>query len=220
MGDLHRRQHDSVLASAERRLLVAIATRLPSWITSDRLTLLALASMLVAGASFAYAPAHPWAAAAAIASLALNWFGDSLDGTLARVRSCERQRYGYYVDHVVDLAGVTALVVGIGCSGAMHPIVAGAVLVGYLLVAAESFVATHATGGFRLSLAGVGPTELRILLAIAAVRVAVATHTSALNVGGVIAAAGLLAAFLVAVVRTTRALHRAEPLAKCDQRAA
>ena len=220
MGDLHRRHHNSLLAAAERRLLVAIATRLPAWVTSDGLTLLALTSMVAAGTAFAWSPGRPWAAAAAISALTLNWFGDSLDGTLARVRRRERPRYGYYVDHVVDLAGAAALIVGIGCSGAMHPLVAGALLVGYILVAAESFLATHATGVFRVSFGPVGPTELRILLIAAAVRVAAAADTSALNVGGTIGAIGLLGALLVSTIRTTRALSRAEPLERGGQRAA
>jgi len=220
MGDLHRRQHDSILAAAERRLLVAMATRLPARVTSDGLTLLALASMIGAGAAFAWTPGRPGMAAMTIAALALNWFGDSLDGTLARVRRCERPRYGFYVDHVVDLVGVTALVAGMGASGAMRPIAAAAVLVAYLLVAAESFLATHATGTFRVSFAGVGPTELRILVAIAACRVAVDPGSRLLDIGGAIGAAGLAWALICSAMRTARALRVAEPLPRRDARRA
>ncbi len=220
MGALHEREHHSMLAAAERRLLVGIARRLPPWMTSDGLTAVALGSMIVAGAAFALAPGRPWAAAIAVVALGANWFGDSLDGTLARVRRCERPRYGYYVDHVVDLAGATALVGGIAWSGAMRPSVAAAVLVGYLLVAAESFLATHATGTFRLSFAGFGPTELRIVLAVAAWRVAVEPHTAALTIGGAIGAAGLLIAFGVSAVRNSHTLRRAEPIANRGRRAA
>jgi len=220
MGDLHRRQHDSILAAAERRLLVAMATRLPARVTSDGLTLLALASMMAAGAAFAWTPGRPWAAAVAIAALVLNWFGDSLDGTLARVRRCERPRYGFYVDHVVDLVGTTALVAGMGVSGTMHPLIAAAVLIAYILAAAESFLATHATGTFRISFAGVGPTELRILLAVAACRIAADPTSRLLDVGGAIGVAGLVSAFVIAAVRTTRALRLAEPLPRRDARRA
>jgi len=220
MDGLHRRQHTSTLAAAERRVLLAISERLPTVVTSDQLTALALGAMCTGGLACAFAPGRPWAAAAVTAALALNWFGDSLDGTLARVRRAERPRYGYYVDHIVDLAGVTALLTGMGCSGAMHPIAAGAALVGYLLVSAESFLATHVTGVFRVSFAGIGPTELRILLVVAAWRVAAHPATHALTIGGAIGAAGLIAAFAISAVRTARLLSRAEPLPDRSRRVA
>ncbi len=104
----HVRENLSVLAAAEKRILVAIAGRLPRWIGSDHLSLLGLTSMLGAGLSFAAVQFTPWAALAVVAFLAANWFGDSLDGTVARVRGQQRPRYGYYIDHVIDLAGTTA----------------------------------------------------------------------------------------------------------------
>ena len=100
--------------------------------------------------------------------LAVNWFGDSLDGTVARVRGHQRPRYGYYVDHVVDLVNATALFAGMAFSGLMDPRLGLALLVGYVLLCAESFLATHAVGVFRISFSGMGPTELRILLSIGA----------------------------------------------------
>src|SRR5262245_18786416 len=108
----HTREHHSLLAAGERRLLIAIARRLPPSVTSDHLTALALVSMLLAGPAFALIPATPAAAFLFVALLAVNWFGDSLDGTVARVRDAQRPRYGYYVDHVVDLTGTAALVAG------------------------------------------------------------------------------------------------------------
>src|SRR5437868_5429433 len=108
----HTRDYRSALADAEKRLLIRIAHTLPEFISSDHLTALALTSMLAAGPAFATIPRTGWAAAAFIILLALNWFGDSLDGTLARVRHRQRPRYGFYVDHVVDLLGTAALVVG------------------------------------------------------------------------------------------------------------
>src|SRR5688572_12173348 len=100
----HERDHRSVLAAAEKRLLVWIAERLPRWVTSDQLSAVGLVSMAAAGAAFAAQPSE-WAALAVIAALAANWFGDSLDGTLARVRHQQRPRFGFYVDHVIDIAG-------------------------------------------------------------------------------------------------------------------
>ena len=215
----HTREHKSLLASAERRLLIAIARRLPRWLSSDHLTLLGLLSMPAAGLAFAAIGTAPWAAAALAAALAANWFGDSLDGTLARVRDQQRPRYGYYVDHVIDLAGAAALLTGMGASGLMEPSVAVAVLAAYLLVSAETYLATHTVGVFRLSFAGIGQTELRILLAAGAFYVAdhpwaeIAGHRARLlDVGGLIAVAGLILVFVASAIRNTRALYRAEPL--------
>jgi|SRR5262245_40699826 len=215
----HTREHRSVLAAAERRLLLAIARRLPPWITSDHLTLLGLLSMPLAAVAFANIPTAPWSAAAFVAALTANWFGDSLDGTLARVRNQQRPRYGYYVDHVIDLAGTAALFTGIAWSGLMHPAAALAVVAAYFLVAAESFLTVHAAGVFRMSFAGFGPTELRILLAIGAVVVVgkpwvdvAGQHARLFDVGGVVAVTGMIGAFTVSAIRNTRALYLAEPL--------
>ena len=113
----HIREHRSLLADAEKRLLIFIARRLPRWINSDHLTLIGLLSMPLAGIAFARIPDAPWSAGLFVVALAANWFGDSLDGTLARVRDQQRPRFGYYVDHVIDLAGTAALFAGIGASG-------------------------------------------------------------------------------------------------------
>jgi archaetidylinositol phosphate synthase len=218
---MHTRDHRSLLADAEKRLLVAMARRLPLSINSDHLTVLGLAGMVAAGAFFARIPAAPWSAAAVVAALVLNWFGDSLDGTVARVRNQQRPRYGYYVDHILDLAGTAALLAGIAWSGLMQPWIALATAAAFYLVAAERFLATHACGIFRLSFAWFGPTELRIVLAIGAV-VAIdkpwvhllGFHARLFDVGGLVAAAGTIVAFGVAAVRNTRALYLAEPLPK------
>src|SRR5438093_615654 len=164
----HTRDHRSLLASAEKRLLIAIARRLPARISSDQLTLLGLLSMPAAGLAFAAIPLTRWAAPALAVALAANWFGDSLDGTLARVRQQPRPRYGYYVDHVADLIGTASLFGGMAASGLMHASIAAALLAAYFLVAAETYLATHAAGVFRLACAGIGPTELRILIAAGA----------------------------------------------------
>ncbi len=217
----HVREHRSILADREKRLLQWMARRMPAAIGSDHLTLLALIAMIGAAAAFAAVQVTPYAAAGVIAALALNWLGDSLDGTLARVRRHERPRYGYYVDHVVDLAGTTILIVGMASSGRMQPVIAASVLVGYLLVSAESYLATHAAGIFRISFGGMGPTELRIVLAIGAVFMVRQKAPVAIgplpplwlfDVGGLVASAGLIAVFVWSSVRNTRALFRAEPL--------
>ncbi|MEO8070378.1 MAG: CDP-alcohol phosphatidyltransferase family protein [Acidobacteriota bacterium] len=209
----------SVLAPIERRALIAMATRMPAWVNSDHLTVLALVSMFFAGLSYWLASTAPLALLLVVLFLAINWFGDSLDGTLARVRHHERPRYGFYVDHVVDLFGAAFLLGGLALSGYMSAPVAIALLVAYLMLCVEVFLATHTMGAFRMSYFKVGPTELRLLLALGNV-VALFHPTAVLfgrpfllfDIGGAIGAAGLMMTLLVAAVSNTRALYAAEPL--------
>ncbi len=215
----HSRKHGSLLAASEKRLLIWIATRLPRAINSDHLTLLALGAMAAAGLAFAASRWTPHALWVVVVALAVNWFGDSLDGTLARVRCVERPRYGFYVDHVLDIVGTSLLLAGIACSGFMTPIVALALLVAYLLVSAEVFLATAALGVFRMSFLWFGPTELRIVLAVGTIALlndprldlGVLGQHQLFDVGGAAAATGLLVALISAAVRNTRALSRMEP---------
>src|SRR5882672_9037657 len=214
----HVREHRSVLAAAEKRLLIFLAERLPGSVNSDHLTTLALAAMGLAGAAFAAARWDRRALWLVVVALALNWFGDSLDGTLARVRRAERPRYGFYVDHVLDILGTTLLVAGLACSPFMTPTIALALLTAYLLVAGEVFLATAVHGVFRMSVGGVGPTELRIILAMGAIALLRDPHLSIgpltvrlFDFAGTLAVAGLLGAFFIAVLRNTSALAVAEP---------
>jgi archaetidylinositol phosphate synthase len=215
----HIREHLSLLAETERRALIWIARRLPARIHSDHLSALAFLSMLAAGVSFASFRVTPWAALGVIVSLLANWFGDSLDGTVARVRGQQRPRYGFYVDHVIDLAGTAMLMAGLACSGLMSPLLAATVLAAYLLVAAESYLTTHAAGIFRMSFLGFGPTELRIVLAMGALKalssplvtVGGLLEVRLFDLGGIVAIAGLTLAFVVSAVRNTVALYAAEP---------
>jgi archaetidylinositol phosphate synthase len=215
----HDRQHGSLLAAAEKRALVWMAGRLPACINSDHLSALGLLSMVGAGLAFWLAgPAPRVGLPLVVFCLVLNWLGDSLDGTVARVRNRQRPRYGFYLDHVIDVAGTTCLLAGLAASGYMSPLVAAAVLVGWLLVASESFLATHARGVFRLSFAGVGPTEVRILLAMGALWLLHGAWVSPFglgpvrlfDLGGLVAAAGLVIAFVVNAVANTRALYAEE----------
>ena len=220
MSDLapHVRENHSLLAQPEKRLLIWLARRMPRAINSDHLSALGLAAMCAAGLSFAAFRLTPWAAAGVVVSLAANWLGDSLDGTLARVRDEQRPRYGYYVDHVIDLAGSTCLLGGLAASGLMSPLLAAVLLAAYLLVSAETYLATHARGVFRMSFLGFGPTELRILIAAGAIRAAynpwlLAGHFGPIalfDVGGAIASTALAVVFVASAVRNTRFLYSAE----------
>ncbi len=216
----HVREHTSVLAAVEQRTLVWIAHRLPRWVTSDQLTALGALAMIGVGAAFAAASVAPLAPALVPLLLAVNWFGDSLDGTLARVRQRQRPRYGFYLDHVVDIVNATAMFAGLAGSGLISPMLAAALLVAYLLLSAESFLATHALGVFRIAFGGFGPTELRIVLSIGALVSLVKPMVSPFgigtwrlfDVGGSVALAGMAAVFLLSAIRNTRALALLEPL--------
>jgi archaetidylinositol phosphate synthase len=151
------REKRFLLAEPEARLLAAIAARLPRFLRPDHLTALALA----AAVAFAVAAAGGrfWAAAAL---LVVHWFGDSLDGTLARVRGTERPRYGYYLDHLADAVATALIGLGLGLSAHMH-LAAGLVLViAYLALSINSYLETQALGRFSLGYGRLGPTEARL----------------------------------------------------------
>lgn len=215
-----RRVNRALTASIEKRALEWMGKRAPWWVSSDQLTLLGLGAQLGAGICYALARYDRRALLAAIACLALNWLGDSLDGTLARVRRQERPRYGFYVDHMVDIFGSVALMCGLGASGLLHWPVAMAMLIAFLLLSGESYLATYSLARFQLSQGIFGPTEIRILLAmgnLAALRNPYATllgHKVLLfDLGGTIAAVLMIAMAVVITLRHTAELYRQEPLA-------
>ena len=160
-----RLQH-SILAGPEKRLLIWMAERAPSWVNPDQLTLLGFVAQLMTGVSYAMARSNRLWLIAGAGFLALNWFGDSMDGTLARVRKQQRPRYGFYVDHILDSIGAVALMIGLACSGYMSPAVAISLLVLFLLLSIQSYLATYTLGEFRMSFWSFGPTELRLLLVL------------------------------------------------------
>ena len=210
------REHDSVLAASEKRLLIRMANRLPSFVNSDHLTFTGAAAMLGIGGCF-------WAGGGAlwmvIPLLALNWFGDSLDGTLARVRKRERPRYGYYVDHVLDAIGFACIFGGLMLGGHLSVSIGLGFLAAYYLLVAEISMATHARGTFRMAFLKIGPTELRLLLAAGTLQlmrsdvVVVFGHRWLLfDLGAIAAIGGLLAAFVSSALRNGVALYREERL--------
>jgi len=211
------RIQESMLAPIERRTLIWLARRLPDRVTPDTLTLLGLVSLFLAGV--AYASTRYWPSALFLVNIfiAANWFGDSLDGTLARVRDKQRPRYGFYVDHVVDALGAFFILSGFALSGFVHAGVALGMLVAFLLVSVESYLATYALGRFRLSYWKFGPTELRILLAVGNVVayfkpnvVLFGFEFRFFDVGFVCGIVGLVAVLIRALVRNTRELYAAE----------
>ena len=210
----------SFLAPVEKRLLVWMARRTPDWIGSDHLTALGLLAMLGAGLSYWYARWNSAGLWLVILFLFVNWLGDSLDGTLARVRNRQRPRYGFYVDHVVDAFGTLFLMVGLGLSGHMAHGVAIGLLVAYFMLSIEVYLATYAIGVFHLSFWKFSPTELRLLLMAGNIALLCGRHTARLfghsyrlfDVGGAIGIAGMALMLVSAVVRHTAHLYRAERL--------
>ena len=216
--DAARRQ-ESLLAPLERRCLHGLALRLPAWVGPDHLTLLGFAALFFAGVSYASAAWWPPALLLVNLWLAVNWFGDSLDGTLARLRNRQRPRYGFYVDHMADSFGALFLIGGLVLSGYMSDWIAAALLVGFLLLSINSYLATYTRGTFHLSFWGFSPTEIRVLLAlgnaVALWKPQVTVFGSParfFDVGGAVAVVGMAIVLLVSVAQNTAALYREEKL--------
>jgi archaetidylinositol phosphate synthase len=214
-----QRNYSGLLAATEKRLLIRIARSMPTAVNSDHLTGLALLSMFMVGVGYALSSRYIDMLWCVVVCLALNWFGDSLDGTLARVRGHQRPRYGFYVDHVFDSFGALFLLGGLALSGRMSPIIAAVVLIAYFLLSIETFLATYAVGRFQMSHWGAGPTELRILLAVGTLMlfvkpmVTIAGRSIPLfDAGGIVATIVLTNTAVISTVRHVRELYLAEPL--------
>ncbi len=214
-----RRINRSLTASIEKRVLRWMAERAPGWVTSDQLTLLGLGAQIAGGLFYALARFDRRALLLVIVCIALNWAGDSLDGTLARVRRQQRPRYGFYVDHMVDIFGSVALMGGLGCSGLLHWQTAIAMMVAFLLLSSESYLATYTLSSFEMSQGLFGPTEIRILLIIGNLALLRSPYSTVFghrmllfDLGGSIAAFCMMVLAIAVTVRHTAELYRQEPL--------
>lgn len=214
------RVNRALTANMERKALEWMARRAPRWVSSDRLTALGFAAQIAAGGCYALARMDRRWLLGVIACLALNWLGDSLDGTLARVRGQQRPRYGFYVDHMVDVLGAVALMGGLALSGFVHWQLAMAMLLGFLLLSAESYLATYTLARFQLSQGIFGPTEVRLLLVAGNLALLHSPyshlfgHTWLLfDVGGAIAAVCMFATTIWQAAKHATQLYREEPLA-------
>ena len=213
------RKQESLLAPIERVCLNWLARRTPEWIGPDHLTLLGFAAMLLAGASYAQARWWPPSLLVVNLWLAVNWLGDSLDGTLARVRNRLRPRYGFYVDHMVDSFGALFLLSGLAFSGFMAERVALALLVAFLLLSINTYLATYTMGVFHLSFWKFSPTEMRILLAIGNAYALARPDVTVFggryrffDVAGASAVAVMAVALVTSVALNTITLYRAEKI--------
>ncbi len=190
-----KRIQQSFLAALEKKTLLWLAAHTPRWINSDHLTLLGLLAMAGAGAGYWWANVNRMGLIVVIVCLALNWLGDSLDGTLARFRNCCRPRYGFYVDHIVDAFSAFFLLGGLALSGYMAPAVALGLLIGYLMLSIEVYLANPI--------------------------VHVAGHAVQLfSLGGTIGIAGMVTILLISATKNTVKLYRREPLPVAGTRTA
>jgi phosphatidylglycerophosphate synthase len=211
------RLQQSLVAAAEKRSLIWLARRTPVCINSDHLTLLGFMSQCLAGVCYALARWNRYYLLLGIVFLALNWLGDSLDGTLARVRNCQRPRYGFYVDHIVDTFAAFFLMAGLALSGYIQPAIAFGMLIAFLMLSIEAYLATYTLGQFQLSYWKFGPTEIRLLLAAGnlallrwpTVRVQ-GMQLRLLDIGGAIGIAGMGLMFIVSAIRHTKTLYGEE----------
>jgi archaetidylinositol phosphate synthase len=213
------RVQESFSAAYERKALAWLAARVPARVNSDHLTLLGFIAMLLAGVSYACARTHRFGLILATLFLALNWLGDSLDGTLARLRNRQRPRYGFYVDHMIDTFGGLFLMGGLAFSGFVDWKIALGMFVAFLMLSVQVYLATHAMGKFQLSFAKFGPTEIRILLSLG--NISLWFHPDGrvfggpyrlFDVGGIVAIAGMMAMLVSSTIGNAAELYRAETL--------
>ena len=218
-GDPKRRA-TFVLSELEKRFLIWLAERLPRGLLPDHLTLIGMAGSVLITVAYVLSNQAVWWLWVASLGFVINWFGDSLDGTIARVRRIQRPRYGYYLDHLTDAFSTLAIGLGLGLSPYMLLAVGLAIVVGYLILSINIYLESQVLGDFRFGYGVVGPTETRLIL--------IGLNTTALLIGpipfsvfgvgatvfdlfGLLAVAGMLLMLMRRVVRNLGNLARLEP---------
>ena len=223
------REKRFLLARHEKRALTAIARRLPRWVLPDDLTALGVAAAI--GICIAYLATNAdtswlWVASAL---LVVHWLGDSLDGTLARVRGIERPRYGYYLDHLVDAISTACIGIGLGLSPFMLLATGALIVVAYLMLSINVYLESYALGRFSIGYGRVGPTEVRVILIALNVALALGAGLdfklagigmTAFDVVGLAVAAVMIVLLVGRAVSNLRQLSRDEPAAARHQRSA
>lgn len=159
---VERIQH-TLVTRAERAVLDWLCARLPRWVTPDRLTLLAILAAVGIGLCYVFSGSEPALLWIAIGLFVVHWFGDSLDGSIARYRGLERPSYGFFIDHSADMAAGLLILGGLGLSPYVRIDFALLALAGYYLLSIHTFLLAKVTGKFQLSHGGIGPTEIRII---------------------------------------------------------
>ena len=211
------RVQEAISASLERRVLLWLARRTSDTISIDHLTALGFGAQILAGVFYALSRWNKYYLLLATSFIALNWLGDSLDGTLARYRNRLRPRYGFYVDHITDTYGAAFLLAGLTISGYISERVAVGMLLGFLLLSVNCYLSTYTMGTFRLSFWKFSPTEMRILLAIGTAYAYFHPYVHLFgvkylffDVGGLGGIIGMAVIFVIATIQNTIALYKAE----------
>jgi phosphatidylglycerophosphate synthase len=216
------REPNFLLAKAEKRALSAIAARLPRWILPDDLTALGVLAALGICVSYQLSNDSSVWLWVASALLVVHWLGDSLDGTLARVRQIQRPRYGYYLDHLVDAISTALIGIGLGLSPYMLLSVGAVIVVGYLILSINVYLESYALGRFSIGYGLLGPTEVRLILIALNTALAIwgglrfhvaDLEVSPLDLVGVAVAAVMVLLLLGRAARNLRELAREEPAA-------
>ncbi len=219
-GGEHQRQATFVLARLEKQALIWLAARLPARMMPDHLTLIGILGATMVGTGYMLSVRHENWLLLAIAGLVVNWFGDSLDGTIARYRQIERPRYGFYLDHLTDAYSTIMIGVGLGLSPYMLLSVGMAIVIAYLVLSINVYLETHVFGRFEAAYGALGPTEVRILLIILnlaallsiPVRFSVlGVRMSLFDVVGLSIVGGMAVLLAQRVTRNLRVLAAAEP---------
>ena len=215
------RRKQFLLARAEARALEWIASRLPARVMPDHMTALGVLAAVGIAAAYLLSNMHPAWLWAASALLVVHWLGDSLDGTLARVRGTERPRYGYYLDHLVDALATALIGLGLGLSPYMLLSVGLLIVIAYLILSINTYLETQAFGVFALGYGGVGPTEVRLLLIALNTAIALGAGLgftvgdlglTVLDLAGLAIAGVMIAALISRAARNLRRLAELEPV--------
>jgi len=219
----HKRINDILLGPIERPALQWFAAHMPDWVMPDHLTLLGTLGAILIFISYwltNFDPAFLWLASV---GFFVNWFGDSLDGTLARYREIQRPKYGFFVDHIVDAFNEALIFLGFGLSPYIRFEIASLLFIGYLMMSVLVYVRTCVKGEFVISYAGLGPTEMRVLAIIANILLyffgnpilTVAGVTfSVFDLVGFTIALALFAVFIISSYSQARELARIDPVKK------
>ncbi|MBQ8462233.1 MAG: CDP-alcohol phosphatidyltransferase family protein [Bacteroidales bacterium] len=222
----------SFLNAAEKKALVWLAERQPKWMTSDILTFIGFLGAVIIAVGYALSanPVFLWLASF---GWIINWYGDSLDGTLARVRKQQRPVYGFFIDHTVDCINESIMIIGIGMSPFMQFDVAIMCLVAYLLISVYVYISAHLKGEFKLTYGKMGPTELRVILIIVNtlwffipwlreysldIKMFGNIYSfSVLDFVGIFLFVGILIAYFGSLIKDGREYAKADPLKKNEQ---
>jgi archaetidylinositol phosphate synthase len=213
------RVQEALTAPLERKVLAWLARRTPEWIGPDHLTALGFAAQFLAGLCYAAARLSSLGLPGATIFIAINWLGDSLDGSLARSRNQLRPRYGFYVDHMADTFGAIFLMAGLGASGYLHWQISAALLTAFLALSIQSYLAAYTLANFQLAHAWFGPTEIRILMMAGNVALVFSSRVELfgrefflLDIGGAVATVAMFAMAIAASIKNTRRLYNEERL--------